>query len=211
MANFDKFLRGIGKQEERTDSKIKVEVNPILEQLVEIYEGWLKEQSQVCYGNDCKLSMDKTKGLGYSSRDITSLCLRLKIYESHKYFDDSGVFLSALINNCNDAEFLLITLHLNKKLNFIGYKNTKKIIVKGCTQNWAGLEMSGGIIIVEENTKDFTGNYMSDGNIIIKGKTGENTGSYMTGGVIRVAGKIESISELFVGGKIYCENKLIRS
>src|SRR3989338_2341397 len=141
MGSFDKFLKGLGKQEERTVDKIKVEVNPVLEQLVEIYVGWIAEKSLI-WADAYKLAVDKTKHLAYSNKDITNLCLRLKSYEQHEWFEWSGLFLSGLINKCKDEEFFLMTEHLDKEINCIGYENTKKIVVQGNTKDCTGWRMS---------------------------------------------------------------------
>ena len=228
MGSFDKFLKGLGKQEERTTSEIKVEKNPVLEELVEIYAGWLEEKIKLGCGNAYQLCLTKTKPLVYTSKDISGLCLRLNKYEHQKQFEWSGLFLSVLINNCKDEEFLLLTDHLDKQINCIGYENTKKIVVQGNTKNYTGDSMSDGSIEVKGNTKKYTGYLMSGGSITVKGNTQDNTGfrmsggsievqgntgqytgSCMTDGIIKITGTIKQIAPDWQGGKIYEKDKIV--
>src|SRR3989344_1746711 len=181
MGSFNKFLKGLGKQEERTVSKIKVEKNPVLEELVEIYAGWINEKLWI-WADAYQLAVDKTKHLVYSSKDISGLCLRLKDYEQHKEFEWSGLFLSGLINKCKEEKFLLMTEHLDKEISCIGYENTKKLVVQGNTENYTGWCMSGGSITIQGNTQDTTGVYMCGGSITVKGNTQNKTGYCMRDG-----------------------------
>ena len=199
MGSFDKFLAGLGKQEERTVDKIKVEKNPVLEELVKIYAGWIDEKSLI-WADAYQLSVTKTKHLAYSSKDISGLCLRLKDHEQHDQFELSGVFLSGLINNCKNDEFLLMTDHLDKQIDCIGYENTKKIVVQGNTQNFTGNGMCGGSITVQGNTKNWTGWEMRGGSIIVTGNTGNDTGCNMHGGNIAVKGNTKNLTGYCMSG-----------
>ena len=157
MSMLNKFINGLGKQQERKTDEIKVEKDVVLEQLVGVYCDWLREQKTLSWKSDYSLGLNKINGLEYSCKDITKLCLKLKDYEQKERFERSGLFLSALINNCKDLEFLLLTDHLKKEIICIGYKNFKNIIIQGNTGRGTGWHMQEGIIKVQGNTGYDTG------------------------------------------------------
>ena len=68
MGSFNKFLKGLGKQEERTVDKIKVEKNPVLEELVEVYVGCIEEARNL--GLDCvyQLCLECVESLEHCSK-----------------------------------------------------------------------------------------------------------------------------------------------
>ena len=59
MSMLNKFIKGLGKQQERTTDEIKVEKDVVLEQLVGVYCDWLGEQKTLDYANSYSLGIDK--------------------------------------------------------------------------------------------------------------------------------------------------------
>lgn len=159
----------------------------------------------------------------YSTRDIEDFSVRLSQFQDDARFPEkAGIILSALINMGPDEEYTVRTAGLGKDPMFLGYKNTKRIIVIGHGGNDLGLGciggaitvlgdaghrvgeyMEGGIIEVHGNADYLVGRGMFGGQIIIRGDC-DAAGFHMSGGAIRVLGHAgEKVGELSKGGKIF--------
>jgi glutamate synthase domain-containing protein 3 len=122
----------------------------------------------------------------------------------------AGLLLSALINNCEESSFVIHTDLLTQPLDYIGYGNTKNIIVQGDANHCVGRHMKNGTITVRGNAGSFVGEGMAGGVIIVEGNTGSRAGSSMTGGEIHTFGShIPVISSCFISGKIFHNEDLI--
>jgi hypothetical protein len=174
---------------------------------------------------------DLFKKLSYSAKDIEKFSLILPVFQEKKHFSKkAGLFLSFLINNCSDSDYVIHTIHLSVDMAFLGYKNTKKVTIKGDGGEDLGCEMQEGSIIVEGNSANNTGLWMNGGSIVVRGNAGPWLGSLMQGGMItiegnadagigdemgggkiRVLGEFGRISQHFSGGKIYHKRKLMAS
>ncbi|MFH0860846.1 MAG: hypothetical protein V1921_06560 [Candidatus Altiarchaeota archaeon] len=99
----------------------------------------------------------------------------------------SGILLSALMQNSSETEF---TLKTNKPWLHLGFglKDGKKVTVIGSLGTFAGNQLAGGALHVRGNTGSNTGERMKAGSIKIEGNTKDYLGSGMEGGTIEVSG-----------------------
>lgn len=169
------------------------------------------------------------QGMIYSARGILLFSISLAKFQGEKYFEDrAGLFLSALMNNCNGQDFTVNTQSLGIGLSYIGYQNTKNIIVDGnsgaCTGQsmisgtitvngdadfYVGQSMQGGKITINGNAEWHTGARMADGEIMVHGNSGTYTGSEMKGGKITVMGNVSEMAGLDMrGGEIDVKGNL---
>jgi hypothetical protein len=199
-------------EEEKAVRKVEVVENETLKKMKEAWNAC----SYTSYPYDRNPDREYAKMLEvvkkseYSAKDIENFTLALaEFQEENRFSGKAGVFLSALINNCKDSELVIRTVHLAKSINFLGYKNTKKITVKGNAGADVGHNMQGGTITVEGNAGSHVGYDMEGGTITVNEDAGGWVGHWMNGGEIRIEGKIESISNSVEHGKIYHKGKLI--
>jgi hypothetical protein len=152
----------------------------------------------------------KVKRLEYSAKDVESFSLALVEFQKEYEFSfKAGLFLSALINNCKDSEFVIHTSHLDESIDDLGYENIKDIIVEGDVGVGFGTGMKGGIIMVKGNAGALLGTDMEGGSITLKGNAGKWLANDMKGGEIHLYGDIERIHGEVKHGKIFYNGKLI--
>ncbi|MCX8163109.1 MAG: hypothetical protein N3D10_00970 [Candidatus Micrarchaeota archaeon] len=136
-------------------------------------------------------ALNSIKSLEYTSIDVQKFCFELKNFENQA--DDfkvkAGLFLSALINQSKEQKFLLDTTALSSKIHYLGYSNTKEIVVNG-------------------NVGNNLGSNMEKGKITVYGNAGTNVGYLMKGGEIYIEGQYQSIYPYLLG-KVYHKNQLI--
>lgn len=133
--------------------------------------------------------LKRIEKLRYSAKDIECFSVVLSEFQGELIFSRKvGIFLSALINNCKEEEFIIHTAHLDEPIDCIGYGNRKKIIVEGDTWINLGREMDAGEIIVNGDADDSVGHSMRGGSIIVNGNAGDTIGYDMAGGSILVKG-----------------------
>jgi formylmethanofuran dehydrogenase subunit C len=120
---------------------------------------------------------------------VEKISLALAEFQDEEDFESkAGLFLSALINNCPESEFVIHTRHLGVKIFYLGLYNTKDITIKGDVGDYLAYSMSGGRITVEGNAGYGAGNTMENGEIIIDGNSDYFLGDRMKGGKITVKG-----------------------
>jgi len=83
------------------------------------------------------------------------------------------------------------------------------VTIGGYACDGIGYAMKGGDIIVKMGARDFVGERMKGGTIIVMGNAGSLVGKGMEGGEIHLNGDYVSISDNFVGDKIFHKKKLI--
>jgi len=151
------------------------------------------------------------KDLKYSAKDIEAFSLELVAFQNEVGFIwKSGIFPSALINNCDESSFVIHTDILVQPVDYIGYRNTKDITVKGNANHCLGCRMKNGTITVRGNAGSFVGDEMKGGVIIVEGNTGSHAGSRMVGGEIHIFGNhMPVISSSFITGKIFFNEELV--
>jgi hypothetical protein len=111
-----------------------------------------------------------------------------ELQEEAGFRGKAGLFLSALINNSKDTEFVIHTNHLAESIEHLGCMNTKNIRVNGDAGYDIGRSMKSGIIIVKGNANYGVGVLMEGGTITVEGDGGGEVGVLMQGGIITVEG-----------------------
>jgi hypothetical protein len=133
--------------------------------------------------------MDAVRGLEYTSKDVEKFGIALAEFQDMEHFAlKAGYFLSALINNCPDGDFVVHTGHLDREIGFLGLFNTKNITIEGDAGGTLGYRMESGRIIVEGNANGAAGTSMKAGEIVINGDAAQTLGQGMKGGKITVRG-----------------------
>jgi hypothetical protein len=145
-----------------------------------------------CSGKMYSKMLERLKLLQYSAKDIEDFSVVLAQFQGEMAFsNNAGLFLSALINNCKEEEFVIHTTPLDESITCIGYGNRKKIIVEGDAGDVVGQEMESGCIIVNGNAGYTAGHSMRGGSIIVNGDVDDTIGYDMSGGSIVVNGNAE--------------------
>lgn len=204
MTTLEKTLKGEDlfdaldpESRQEKDRNFEVHENALLKEICNNYEEWVQSQpffNQPFFRNlfpevkeyksALKLFKDK-----YSAVEILEFVTHLPFYEKRlPLFDRAGIFISALINNSPDIQFYLNFSCLKEKLDYVGYRNLKEIMIIGDLGNKAGYEMKSGKIFITGNAGDRIGKGMLGGEITIDGRVGESVGYNMMGGKIIVKG-----------------------
>lgn len=215
-------------EEEQIPDRIpEIKPNPNLEYLVREYEGFIKKA--IDYDKAEELYKELKLNTEYLiSKNIEQFSLTLSNYEQLRNFYISGYFISRVINDSKDEEFRIHTNHLDSLISYLGYKNTKNMIVngdfghcvgylmqngtitvKGNAGHCVGYSMKNGKITINGNAVDEVGRFMQGGNILINGNAGYCVGLLMEHGTINLNGNYVSSSTEIKGGNIYHKRKLI--
>lgn len=137
------------------------------------------------------------KAIDYSAKDVEKFSVALAefqddVFDYNSFVYNAGLFLSALIGNCPDSDFVIHTRHLTNPPRYIGFRNTKNVTVEG-------------------SVEDYSGEKMASGRITINGDAGVGLGHDMEGGEIHLEGrcKLISASANLQYGKIFHRGKEI--
>jgi len=221
---------------EREVRKVEVTEDKVLEQLKAAWKKFtlcfdVGEASHILFYP----SMVELESTSYSAGDVEKLSIAIAEFEHRAAFSMMmGPFLSVLINNGRDSDYVIHTGHLTKELHYLGYENTKSITVIGNVGDYlgyvmkggsitvngnaaseVGCQMEGGTITVNGNAWQHLGAGMGGGSIIVRGNAGKEVGANfwgkteMVGGEIHLEGDYESLGQDIRGGKIYHKGVLI--
>ncbi|MDP2628920.1 MAG: hypothetical protein Q8P15_03420 [Nanoarchaeota archaeon] len=230
MKELENYLDNLGEQKFQEENKIVVVHNPVVNKIIEQYEIWLaKERVRFGLCIDCyNHAKDLIKEIPFSAKDVKDFSFAMKNYEKEYSFGKSAYFLSASVNSSKETDFEIVTYHLNKKLDQLGFVNKKNIKISGDTGNYAGAHMLGGSLIVEGNASHMLGGDLHGGLLIVKGNAEGLFGLYTVdcldnkdqkkmkccfgenGGEIRVEGDLGAryLDDLFKA-KVYVKNELV--
>jgi hypothetical protein len=176
------------KSEPLHDSrKMKVE-NQAIESMM---KTWAESDYKLFFPNASmyRVFLDKIKDLDYRPEDVESFSIALAGFQGEKEFSrKSGLYLSALMNNCKEDGFVIHTTHLSEPISNLGFRNRRNIVVEGDLGTFVGSEMENGTITVHGSGMH-VGQDMSGGRIIIEGDC-HKAGSNMQGGEIIIHGSI---------------------
>ncbi len=141
-------------------------------------------------------------GLEYSAQDVEVFSVMLSKFQEEKRFSErAGLFLSALVNNCQEEKFIIRSAHLSMPIDNLGHHNTKRIIVEGDVGDFLGDEMGCGRIIVNGNAGFGVGAGMKGGVLLVNGNA-DQVGMGLEGGSIIVEGDVCDAGSLMDGGII---------
>jgi len=223
-SKFDKYK----PEEEKEVRKLDAREEEVLMQLKAAWKGF--RHGSPTTEEDYKNASEQVRAISYSARDVENFSIVLAEFQDEEKFSErAGIFLSALINNGTDSDYVIHTQHLSQATSELGYRNIKNIIVDGDAGEWVGLDMKEGSITVHGNVKvrlgndmlggtitvngdvdAYVGSSMKGGCIIVNGYGGDSAGLAMKGGEIHLNGDYEPIMKVNVfGGKIYHKGVLI--
>ncbi len=190
--------------------KPEVKSNPIIEAMGKVWVkcGHVRSENWALIYNRILNLINKFE---YSAKDIEAFSLELIAFQNEKDFSDkAGLFLSALINNCHENDFVVHTAHLDRPIDRLGWHNTKNITVEGSAGAFTGDTMDSGTIIVRGDADDGIGFGMKGGTITVNGNTGDMIGWSVEGGEIHINGECEGeVGKNRIFGKIFHNGVLI--
>jgi formylmethanofuran dehydrogenase subunit C len=193
-------FRGFGPETGHLLRTQNVESNKAI---VEMRKVW--GDTRICIERDEYPQLPgKIKELKYSAKDVETFSIVIAEFQGEENFSNkAGLFLSALINNSGEKDFVIHTAHLSEPVHFIGNGSKKNISVKGDAGDCVGHMMESGTVIVEGNAGNMTGVEMTGGTITVKGNAGKDIGNRMKDGVIIVEGCAgQNIGSAMKGGAI---------
>src|SRR3989338_823431 len=165
-----------------------VKENQVLGQLK---EAWSKFSS---YGHPDKNNYSEAIVLiqfRYSAEDVEKFSIALAEFQEESGFSaKAGIFLSALINNGTDEDYIIHTNHLTQTINLLGYENTKNVIIDGNLGVFTFYKMKTGQVKVNGNVDNYIGKLMAGGQIIVNGNIDAWVGIEMSGGELIVNGNV---------------------
>jgi hypothetical protein len=181
------------------------EQNPRLEKIIESYNRFgditealdigaskVNEDDEDPFYTLAKVLIPKR----YTSKDVTEFSIR----QSQRFGSIDGYYLSALINKGIEAKYLVF---LDQPIGYIGWENNGKIItVIGDVDEFLGVGMTDGRILLRGNAGDYAGEVMKGGKLIIDGNAGDNLGRGMSAGEIEANNVRNRVGSDISGGKI---------
>ena len=163
-------------------------IDRVLEQLKEAWAKY-KHDKDEGVGIGCSKVLLLTWRIKYSSRDVEKFSLALVEFQDEEDFRyKAGIFLSSLINNGKDGDYVIHTRYLDKKIHWLGFMNRKNIVIEGNVGHFLGAFMEGGTIVLNGNCGDDLGHFMAGGSIILNGAFAQP--GQIFGGAIYFSGKI---------------------
>ena len=168
---------------------------------------WLVEHSHIvrAYAKATK----SVQAIDYDQEDIEDFCAELDNSDKIPYIvlEPAGIFLSALINNCEENRIRLLLHDYRRTFHFLGYRlpEGKTLVLQGDVGDLIGASLAGGRLVVEGSAGNWCGAGMLQGEIAVAGSTGQKTGELMRGGKIKVSGRVWGVGNC-IGGKI-CEGE----
>ncbi len=133
-----------------------------------------------------------------SSEDISQFSLELSKYEKHHLFNETGYFLSAIINQHNKknsgAKYTLLLKDLQKKVNGICCQNEADVTIIGDCDEYFCYGMQKGTVLLNGSCGDSSCLYIENGNIHIKGNVYGSFAHTINGGHIHIEGSCKKNS-----------------
>ena len=124
------------------------------------------------------------ENIPYSKKDIEYFCYNgLSEFKSHNYFEESGLFISALMNNprINEKDFSFIFIEANKSITHLGaFSKNTSIELKGNSQNLnsVGFKARGLRVFSERSIGDYLGDFSINSEYYINGNAGRSLGFF---------------------------------
>ncbi len=204
---FDKY-----KREKKQDVRAPdVKKDKKLTQLIAAWKKFrLEEDGKIWYPTTFNKIRELLKGINYSTRDVEKFSVAIAEFQQDEDLDydfgilrgygheglvrymfatKAGAFLSVLINNCPDSDFVIHTSHLDPKPDYLCSENTKNVTIIGDVGNWFADSAKGGLLIIEGNAAGWVGRGIQEGvTVILKGNASSGAGTGIWGGKLIVEG-----------------------
>lgn len=208
-ADSKRKARGFGRYKDETARRVRqadVKKDSVLQQLVDAWREFKPSDD-----NSCETISQRIRDITYNSKNVERFSLTLVEFQDEPDFSSKmGLFMSLLVNNCTDTEFVIHTENLTHLPDHLGLNNTKNITVIGDVGRFLGMGMQGGAIRVIGNAGRDLGFAMQDGKIIIDGDVDWFAGHCMKGGEIHIEGDIGPNAGLNTrGGQIFHQGEQI--
>ena len=189
-ARFGKYKREFSQPVRTPDAK----QNKVIAQLKQAWTNFQPFRRGFSGGGlDPSLTYETVIGLiqriSYSAKDVENFSILLaECQEETGFAFKAGLFLSALISNGKEKDYVVYTHHLSESIQYLGSRNTKNVNINGDVGYSCAWEMKSGTLIVNGNVGDAAANSIESGNMLIRGDAGDHVGCYMQGGTVTVEG-----------------------
>jgi hypothetical protein len=181
-------FRNFRPENEQNTRASKVESDPVLEEMTRLFKmvyAWGSVDL-----NYCETAV-RIRGLEYGSKDVENLSLALAELPYEESFSiRAGLFLSVLMNDSKEDDFVIHTAHMHLPPNFLGIFNTKVVSVDGPVGNGLGYKMRGGSITVRGDAMGEICELMSGGEVRIDGGYGGIDTRFIRSGTIYSKGEL---------------------
>ncbi len=161
-----------------------------------------------------RIMQEKILAIPFNQKDTTVFSTILGAYTSHKYFNNTGYFLSRLLHAHTKRketykEPYLFILEDLPPLSNIGWKiEEQHLIVQGSVKDCAGGESINAHIEIRGNTGDQLAEYSIRSTIIVEGNTETFCGIEMERSYVHVCGKAGSNAGVSMrSGYLIIDNK----
>jgi hypothetical protein len=104
--------------------------------------------------------------LSLTEKDVNDDSLTMDRYDQRGYL---GIFISAMVNESRDSDFVLRTEQLDFLIDCLGYRNRKIITITGDVGQYLGCGMEDGSITVMGRAENQFGDQMTGGEIHLEG------------------------------------------
>lgn len=214
----DSKLRGKGKgpfsrygpEEERAVRIPEVKKDATLRQLKAAWRKFEQAYLHRIRGVEYENAIDAIRGLKYTAMDVEKFSLAMIEFQGENlFFWKAGIFLSALVNEGQDSDYVIHTKHLDYPPVSLGFANTKNIIVEGNVGHGFGCLMEKGRVIVNGNAYDSLGQTMYGGSITVNGNVSYNIGITSRGGEIHINGRFEAIATSNCGVRVFHQGRQV--
>ena len=205
------------KEEKKEVRQANVRESESIRQIIEVWKTF--DSSEITKGWSIKMRepynklLERIKHINYSANDVEKFSIMLIGFQDERDFEfKAGLFLSALINNGKDRNYVIHIANLEKEVACFGYLNTKNISINGDIGQFFAFNMIEGEITVNGSAKGVMAQGIKGGTIIIKRHVlvsklifnSVGVGDDMQGGDIQVYGNVYGIVGLRMsGGEIY--------
>jgi hypothetical protein len=199
-------------EDEKSVRTENVQQNEALERLTDIWKRFEKrEVTELSADVECQTyyhALFALEGVAFGPKEVEAFSLILGGLrnEGQHFAEEAGGFLSAMINLGDGKEFVVHTGNLDRAPDWLGYRNTKSIIVEGDCGNLVGNQQEGRMLVMG-SVGNNAGRKMHQGVLYVDGDAGMNLG-YMAFGTIIVIGDAgdyvgkEACGEIHVGGNM---------
>jgi hypothetical protein len=206
-AKFGGFAKETGQDVRQPDVKKDTKLEAIIQAWKACKFDW---SSPITIDEHYEIWAGLTKRINLSSCDIERFCIALAQFQEEKDFrNKAGFFLSGLANHCQDHDVIIRTSHLFKRVNFLGYKNSRNITVEGDVGDGIGILMHDGMLVVNGDALQAAGDGLIGGKLVINGFAGHGVGVRMRNGEIHLESDYENLQFIPEGGKIFHKGQLI--